>query len=291
MTSRRIIKFSCLTGTAALLLFAAVSVFFAWRFTSPPRRALATPPERFLAFHELVRFAATDGVGLEGWFVPCEGSQRAAVLLHGNGSNRTQCLARARLLREHGYAVLLYDARGHGRSDAALVTIGRNETHDLLGALAWLRRRGFTEIGCLGISQGGATVALASARLGDVRWVVLESVFPTLADAIDRRFRRTVGLPGWLAGSIMVPVAGWRTGMRVSEITPRDAIAALRCPVFVMSGERDTHTLIEGAREVYDRAAAPKTWWAVPGAAHNDLYGVAKEDYERRLLAFLASVR
>jgi pimeloyl-ACP methyl ester carboxylesterase len=278
-----------LVVVGGLLGFATVSVFFAFRFTSPPRRELSTPPERFLAEHEVVRFAATDGVVLEGWLVPCPNTHKAAVLLHGNGSNRTQCLARARLLRNYGYAVLLYDARGHGRSGDALVTIGRNETRDLLGALAWLRSRGFTEIGCLGISQGGATIALAAAELGEVRWVVLESVFPALTDAIDRRFRRTVSLPGWLAGSIMVPVAEWRTGMHVSAIAPRDTIAELRCPVFVMSGELDTHTLISGAREVYDRALAPKTWWAVPGAAHNDLYGVAKEEYERRLSSFLAA--
>jgi uncharacterized protein len=185
--------------------------------------------------------------------------------------------------------VLLYDARGHGRSGDALVTIGRDETRDLLGALAWLRSRGFADIGCLGISQGGATIALAAANLGDVRWVVLESVFPTLTDAIDRRFRRTVGFPGWLAGAIMVPVAEWRTGMHVGDIAPRDAITALRCPVFVLSGERDTHTLIAGAREVFERAPEPKTWWAVPGASHNDLYGVAKAEYEQRLSAFLAA--
>ena len=60
----------------------------------------------------------------------------------------------------------------------------------------WLRTRGFHQFGCIGESQGGATIALAAAELHEVKWVVLESVYPTLHNAVDRRFRE---LPGHLA--------------------------------------------------------------------------------------------
>jgi alpha-beta hydrolase superfamily lysophospholipase len=50
-------------------------------------------------------------------------------------------IARARLLRAHGFAVLLYDARGHGESDRSRVSFGLHETRDLLGALAYMRSR------------------------------------------------------------------------------------------------------------------------------------------------------
>jgi fermentation-respiration switch protein FrsA (DUF1100 family) len=199
-------------------------------------------------------------------------------------------LARARFFHDRGYAVLLYDARGHGESGGELVSFGWFETSDLLGALDWLRGRGFTEFGCLGVSQGGATTALAATELRDVRWVVLESVFPDLANAVDRRFRRTIGLPGWLAGSVMVPIAEWRLGQRAAAISPRDAVGKLTCPILIMSGDRDEHTRPEDAREVFDHAREPKSFWLVPGAAHVDLYGFAKQDYERKLGEFLAAL-
>ena len=153
------------------------------------------------------------------------------VLLHGYGTTRTQMLARARFFHDQGFAALLYDARGHGESADALVSFGLFEKQDLLGALDWLRGRGFTELGCVGASQGGATIALASAELGGIRWAVLESVYPTLLNAVDRRFRRTLLLPGWLAGCAMIPIAEWRLGASAGSISPREVCRISRATV------------------------------------------------------------
>ncbi len=286
--SLRILAF---TAAIAGLAFVAGSAFFAWKLTGPMRRPLGTEPQKYLSAFETVRFPATDGVSLAGWFAPRAGAKQAVILLHGHGSTRTQMLARAKLLHDHGYAALLYDARGHGESSGDLVSLGWLERGDLLGAMNWLRTRGFTEFGLIGSSQGGATIALAADQLRGVRWVVLESVFPTLENALDRRFRRTVFLPGWLAGSLMVPIAEWRLGLRASTINPGEAVSKLPCAVFVMSGELDTHTMPIDARILFERAREPKSWWLVPGARHVDLYGFAKQDYERKLLDFISATR
>lgn len=277
-----------LTG---LVLFAGISAFFAWRFTSPPRRVVEAPSAGYLPVYESVSFPARDGVPLSGWFVPCPGSTSAVVLLHGNGSSRSQMLARAKFFHARGYAVLLYDARGQGLSGGQLVSFGWYETRDLLGALDWLRARSFATLGCDGVSQGGATIALAAADLHGLKWAILESTYPTLADAIDCRFRRSVHVPGWLAACLMVPVAELRLGVNLRAISPRDSIARLPCPVLIMSGERDEHTPLAHAREVFDHAPSPKFWQPVPGAAHVDLYGFAPAAYEKRLDGFLAAVR
>lgn len=271
--------------------FLLVSTYFAWRFTTPPRRALTVDPKTFLSAYEDVRFPARDGVMLSAWFVPCEQAKGAVVLLHGNGATRTQTLSRAKYFRAQNYAVLLYDARGHGLSDGNLVSFGWYETRDLLGALDWLRARGFEHLGCVGISQGGATIALAAAELAGVRWVILESAFPTLENAVDRRFRDVFGVPGWLAGIFMVPIAEWRLGIDTKVVAPCETIQHLTCPVLVLSGETDRRTFPDDARRVFDHAPGKKTWWLVPGAAHVDLYRVAGKEWESRIAAFLDSVR
>lgn len=277
-----------------LVVFVAVSAYYAWRFTTPVRRPLDTPPEKFLTTYETVRFPARDGLSLAGWFAPCTSdpaTKKAVVLLHGFGGRRTAMLARAKFFTEHGYAALLYDARAHGLSDGKLGTFGYTEPRDLLGALDWLRTRGFTEFGCVGVSQGGATIAFAGPELRDVRWAVLESVYPDLPNAMDRRFRRMFYLPGPIAGCLMIPFAEWRLGLKIGTISPRDAIKQLPCPVLILTGEDDQHTFPTDARQVYDAATVKKSWHVYPGAAHVDLYGFAHDDYERRLLEFIASAQ
>ncbi|MES2696563.1 MAG: alpha/beta fold hydrolase [Verrucomicrobiota bacterium] len=268
--------------------FVAVSAFFAYRFTSATSRPAGDFAPFLPATTESIRFVTADGLSLAGWFTPSGDNSRAAVLLHGNGSNRRQMLARAALLRAQGYAVLLYDARGHGESAGDRVSIGWFETQDLLAALGYLRTRGARQLGVLGCSQGGATIALAADRLGpDVRWAVLESVYPTLRDAIDCRFRRTLFVPGWLGALFMLPFAEWRLGVSADAIAPIDHVASFTCPVFLLHGEHDTHTLPASAQALFAHITAPKSLWLVPGASHNDLYGFAKATYEQRLLDFI----
>ncbi|MEY2880536.1 MAG: hypothetical protein RLZZ15_2916 [Verrucomicrobiota bacterium] len=290
-TLPRPLRVALALAALGLAAFAVVSAIFAWRFTGAIRRPLGDAPERFLAAHETVRFPATDGVRLAAWFVPCPDATTAVVLLHGHGGNRASQLARAKFFRDHGYAVLLYDARGHGESAGERVSFGYHEKHDLLGALAWLRGRGFASFGCVGGSQGGATIAFAAAELRDVRWAVLEAVYPTLRNAIDRRFRRTVHVPGWLAGALMTPFAEWRLGLRLDAISPRDAATKFSCPVLVLAGGADEHTHPADARELFDRIPSPKKFHVVPGAKHVDLLGFAKQNYERVVLEFIASAR
>jgi fermentation-respiration switch protein FrsA (DUF1100 family) len=271
------------------VLFAGASAYFAVQFTSPIRKPAGSFAEYLPTTTESVHFNATDGVPLAGWFVPRAGATRAAVLLHGHGSNRRQMLARARLLHAHGYAVLLYDARGHGESGGDRISIGWFEKRDLLGALDYLRGRGFREFGLIGLSQGGATIALAAAELRDIKWATLESVYPTLRDAVDRRFRRMFAMPGWLAGMLMLPMAEWRLGLSIDDVSPLAHVGELRCPVFFLQGEADLSTLPESARALYAQARAPKSIWFVPGAGHVDLYGFTKADYEKKLLDFIAT--
>ncbi len=272
----------------ALVGYVVISAFFAWHLTNPPRRNPGEIPAELSAATNTVSFKARDGLTLSGWFVQHENTTKAVLLLHGNGSSRRQVIARARLFHDAGYAVLLYDARAHGLSEGNKASAGFLETDDLLGALDYLQAKGFQEIGCLGVSQGGATLLLAAEKLPQrVRWVIVESAYPTLRDAIDRRFRKDVHLPGWLAGAFFIPFAEWRLGLSIEKVRPIDHIGFLKCPVFVLGGANDQHTLSESTRALFQAAPSPKEFWLVEDAAHVDLYGFAQQEYARRVLDFV----
>ena len=107
---------------SALLAFFYVVVPMASR--SPRRTSSASPigaPPG--ASYREVAFDAGDGVHLSGWYRPTRNGA-TIIVLHGGGGDRTGAVAHARLLVRHGYGVLLYDARGRGRSEGVAERVG-----------------------------------------------------------------------------------------------------------------------------------------------------------------------
>ena len=234
-----------------------------------------------------VSFAASDGTMLRGWFGASGDGRHGVILLHGYRGDRTHMIDRARFLMSNGYSVLLYDARGCGESDGDLVSIGYHETNDLIAAVALMHDRGVDRLACLGVSQGGATVLLASGRLDSIACVIVESTYDRIENAIDRRFRHYLALPGSIGSVLMIPVAEQRLGITASRIAPIDSLRSLHAPILVISGENDTRTTAEDTRHLFAAAHEPKELWIVPGADHENLYAYAPDEYTRRVLAFL----
>ncbi len=130
--------------------------------------------------HVTARFQTTDGVALEGSYLPGPGTGDVAVLLaHGFAANRRKP-AYARLastLAEHA-PVLTIDLRGHGGS-AGACTLGDREARDVEAALHWLRGVGHDRVVAVGVSMGATAVLHAVAGGAAVDGVV------------------TVSAPGW----------------------------------------------------------------------------------------------
>ena len=283
-TRRRLMRRLVIGLLLVIVTFIAGSWVFAHKLTGPRQRVVGPPPSAFPFPIEEVSWTTEDAQSIKGWFVPGPDSERAIVLLHGFGGSRQHMLPRAEHFRKAGYAVLLYDARACGESSGDQVTFGYRETGDLLGALDWLRQRGYRKIACLGVSQGGATILMAADRLGDVSCVIVESVFDELEHAMDNRFRYYLLVPGRFAGCLLIPLAEQRTGVRMAEVKPVEQIAKLSCPVFVISGQDDPKTLPADTQRLFEAAPQPKELWLVPGAGHGDLFS---QEYQEKVSAFL----
>ena len=116
---------------------------------------------------------AAGGVALAGWYVP--GSNGAGVILrHGSGSERSATVDQAAVLARHGYAVLLVDARGHGRSAGRAMDLGWYGDLDTVAAVDFLVAQPGVDparIGIVGLSMGAEEAIGAAAvdpRLGAV---------------------------------------------------------------------------------------------------------------------------
>jgi fermentation-respiration switch protein FrsA (DUF1100 family) len=224
---------------------------------------------------------------VQGNYLPGRG-KGGILLLHGLHGDRRQMAARARFLQGQGYATMLIDLPGQGASTADAVTFGLREAHGVRAALDALRRRVPGQpIGVIGVSLGAASLVLCR-DCGRVDAVVLESMYPTIEEAVADRLRMRLGPLGGPLSRLLLWQLPLRLGISAGQLRPIDRIADLQAPVLVAAGSADLHTTLPETRRLFAAVAEPKALWIVEGAAHVDLYAFAPADYERRVGAFLA---
>ena len=235
-----------------------------------------------------VHIPTSSGDTVVGWFVRGQPGLGAILLLHGARANRLDMLERAKFLERAGYSVLLIDLPGHGESTGGRITFGAREGAGVVAALGFLRHDLPGErLGVIGESLGAASLVLANPRPAPEA-VVLESMYPTIEEAVADRLAIRFGP----AGARLSPLLLWQLplqlGVSVSELRPIDKIAALGSPVLIASGTIDGHTSWAETQRIYSAASPPKELWAVAGAAHVDLYRYATKEYEARVLRFFS---
>jgi pimeloyl-ACP methyl ester carboxylesterase len=244
-----------------------------------------TPGDFGLAYRQ-VEFSSRDGLRLSGWYVP--GSNRAAVIMmHGGGTQGIDLGQHAAALARHGYGVLLFDLRAHGRSEGHTCTYGWRETNDLLGAIDYVQGRDDVDagrIGVFGFSLGGQIALRTAAQTDTIRAVATEG--PARASAADRiaqpatpgrwllaLFRRfSYALLSLLNGEKVPP------GVLsiVGDIAPR--------PILLIStGEGREQAWV---RTLHQAAAEPKSLWEIPAARHGEGYALHPEMYTPKLVTF-----
>jgi len=254
--------------------------------TRPAMRAAGAPPAGLGA--TAVRIPLASGSFVAGWFAPGQPGRGAVLLLHGVHGSRHAMTSRALFLHRLGLATLAIDLPGHGESPAPRITFGSNESHGAVAALAWLAQRCPGErVGAIGVSLGAASLVLARPEPPPAA-VVLESMFPTIEEAVADRLALHAGRPAALLAPALLWQMPWRLGVMPAQLHPIDALPALRSPLVIAAGDADRHTTPAETRRLFDAARGdPKSLWIVPGAAHVDLHAFARADYERRVGGFM----
>lgn len=239
---------------------------------------------------ESVTYASSSGSNIHAWLARGVRGAGAVLLLHGVGANRTSMLARAKFLHRLGFTVLAPDLQANGESPGDHVTFGARESLDAAASVTFLRGAMPEErVGVIGISMGGAAALLGPGPL-DANAFVLESVYPTIRQAVSDRLSTWLGPLGGVARLFtpaVIHFVGNDIGVSETELRPIDQIGRLRAPLLFLAGTDDPYTPIAEAESLYAHAPAPKTYWPVQGAGHEDLYAYDRAEYERRVGGFL----
>jgi predicted acyl esterase len=239
----------------------------------------ATEQELSIAMDDGVTLAATLFLP-EG--APPPGGWPAIVFLHGlSGKRQDMSLlaSRAGFVGQE-YAVLTFDARGHGASGGLVSVDGPREVADTRRVFEWLRDRpdvANSRIGAWGISYGGG--AIWNSLAAGVPWAAVEVVetWTDLYRALVPQGLVKSGLVAGLSGSIpadrksseldavqaaafagrdLDAVAGW-----ASARSSLHRLGRTTTPVFMMQGRRDFLFPIDQATRAFARLQGPKRLW------------------------------
>lgn len=264
----------------------------------PPRRDLTTTPAAYgMELWEEVRFEATDGLELEGWFVPPAPQTDGATIIfvHGFTANRENWIEQASLLHQHGYGALLFDLRGHGASEGDHTTFGFEEVADVQGAVDFLESRpdvNRDKIGMVGGSLGGSVAIRSMARTPEIQAVVIQSTFTSMEDNLAQGVEQLTGLPAFPFAN-MVAFFGERAvgnGMDISRVRPIDDIDDIAPrPLLIIHGTDDGLIDFRNGEALYAAAKEPKEKLWVEGADHYPVRDWAPALYDSTLVDFFAT--
>lgn len=212
---------------------------------------------------------------------PPSGGWPGVIFMHGLGGTRASVntIAEAMGVVGPNYAVLSYDARGHGASGGLVGIDGPAEIEDVKRAFAFLRDRPEVadgKIGAWGISYGGG--AAWNSLVAGVPWAAIEVVetWTDLEEALaPQGLAKTGVIAGFLSSidpaRISPEVLAIRTAAFAGTLNGVSSFAAARSsitklagvktPVFLMQGRRDFAFGLEQARRAYALLEGPKRLW------------------------------
>ena len=174
------------------------------------RQPVTRTPKDIGLDYEDAAFPATDGVSLNGWFVPAgDAKAPAVVFVHGwlwnrggNAAGRVPFVDRdvdflpaTKALHDAGFHVLLFDLSNHGESGKRPpLTMGRWEARDFIGAVHYLRSRADVDSAThrrpRALRPGANTVMYAIPDGPPIK--ALLAVQPTRLPVFNRNFARQV---------------------------------------------------------------------------------------------------
>lgn len=280
------------------IVVGGLCAFRANGFAHPNRIPVHSTPETYGFSHwRDVTLISSDDLKLSAWLILPEtplDKNPAILFVHGIDGNRLQFIEETQWLVQQGYAVLLFDLRNHGSSEGTLTTMGLREVNDVKAAFAYLVAQPEIDadnITLFGHSMGGTTAILAMAELPQIKALIVDTAYTSLIDVVNDGVGNIIGTP-FVLGDVVMFMTGLLTGENLYAVRPIDVIAAIAPrPIFMIHGTHDPTIPMSHMMTLYEKAHDPKFLWLVEGGVHGNLYDIAEDEYQDRILRFLQSTQ
>lgn len=276
MSLSSILALAAVAAAALAAVVISLSWLIARLWCAPKRRAPSKTPTDCGLSYERISFSSGQAT-VRGWFVGSafeSGPAATIVLAHGWSGNAADMLPAARVLHEAGFAVALYDARGHGTSGKDGPITIRKFAEDIRACLDYLGTRSDVDparIGLLGHSLGGAGALLAAATDARLCAVVSCSAF-TDPRTITEDFLRRLHVPAWPFPWLVCRFIEHWLGTTMEEAAPQRWIGQIKVPVLLLHGEHDRLIPAAHMQALYAAADRDRTRMRnLPNRRHADV--------------------
>ncbi|MBI4356042.1 MAG: alpha/beta fold hydrolase [Candidatus Omnitrophica bacterium] len=278
-------------GAGAALYLWWWTTYASYRILHPNRSGSPLPAEGWAGTVEARTVHTHDGFPLPYWLIHPPQPKGLLITCHGYWGSKIQAVPVAQPLVRAGYAVILWDLRGHGEHPGRACTWGRDEVKDLLRLLEQLQRDpvfGALPVGVLGYSMGAAVALLTLAQTTRLRAAIVDSTYAHVGPLIRRYFRRVRRLPDWPFGHLACLGVAWRLRLPLERFDPLTAIPSTEPrPLFLIHGDADRSVPVAEAWAICQAWRGPKAFWRMASADHMQMQERYREAYERKIIAFL----
>lgn len=238
-----------------------------------------------------VYVTSKDGLKLHGYWIPAENPRGTILLAHGY---------RSTILVDFGLAYAFYHAlgmnilvphqRSHAESEGRFITFGVKESEDMK---CWIdyhnKTYGDQQMILSGLSMGASTMLyLADQELPEnIKCIIADCGFTSPKAILDKVYRSVVHLPSgpslWAADLFARLFAGFS----LNEKDTRKILKNAKLPVMMIHGLSDDFVPSYMTQQGYDACCGQKEILLVEGAGHGTSFLVDKENYTKRIIAFL----
>ena len=224
------------------------------------------------------------------YFIPAQKGHRWVILAHGYGRDQRYTRDYAEVYLQHGYNVLSPDLCASGESEGLYITMGINESEEVAQWAAKVKERDANaEIVLHGVSMGAATVMLAAGRyeISGLSAVIEDCGYTSAYEMFTSQLDVIFGLPEFPIMPCVDIVSGIKTGGKVSDAAPLNAISSINVPVLFIHGAADKLVPPSMMEKLYNACHSSKKKFVVEGAGHGDAMTTAGKEYWKVVLSFL----
>lgn len=249
--------------------------------------------------HKDVHQISFDKLKLHATYFPAieenASKKKIAICFHGYTSQgMSDYIGLSDYYLKRGFAMLLPDARAHGKSEGEYIGFGCLDRKDALVWINWaIQELGEdVEIVLHGTSMGGATVLMASSLElpAQVKGIVSDCGFTSPKEVFTHVLNTMYHLPAFPAIPGADLINKKLAGYGMDECNAKREVRKAKVPILFIHGSNDTFVPCRMCHEIYDCCAAPKKILIVEGAAHAESYYKDTKKYEEALTEFFEEI-
>jgi len=241
----------------------------------------------------------SDGYSISAFEVETQDPKGVVIFISGiHNPSVTAFYGHARLLKEQGYASILYDMRAHGKSEGDIITLGHLEPLDTRAVVDYIKTREmYKELPIIvyGVSMGGAVAINSIGQIPEISGLVSMSAYSSWEDVfVDNMI--SMGAPvifSRVQGPFVRLYTLYKFGFKTANLYPKKQIQNLGDrPALIMHSTGDSQVHFANFERIMEEAPGHVETWTREGDHHmmatDFLHPENDPDYSQRVLDFFA---